>query len=106
VNVVGTVYTINAFLPLLKNGALKKVITLSTGAGDLDFTFAAKYAINAPYSVSKAALNMVNSKYAVRYADEGFIFAAVSPGLVNTQTGDVSCAYPELSFKLFMSPSN
>lgn len=35
VNVVGVAKTISAFLPLLKNSEIKKVITISTGLADL-----------------------------------------------------------------------
>ncbi|EPQ60223.1 NAD P-binding protein [Gloeophyllum trabeum ATCC 11539] len=84
VNVVGVVHSINAFLPLLKKGSLKKVITLSTGTADVDFTLKVNFPITAPYSISKAALNMVVAKYAVEYKNEGIAFLAISPGLVNT----------------------
>jgi NAD(P)-dependent dehydrogenase (short-subunit alcohol dehydrogenase family) len=86
INVVGVVHTINTFLPLLKNGKSKKVITISTGAGDLDMTLQAEFAAGAPYAISKAAINMVNVKYAVQYRSEGFVFLAISPGLVDTST--------------------
>ena len=52
--------------------------------GDLDFTLALKWVGHAPYSISKAALAMVNAKYAVEYQDEGFTFLAIAPGLVST----------------------
>lgn len=35
VNVIGVVKTITAFLPLIKKGKSKKIITLSTGMADL-----------------------------------------------------------------------
>jgi len=37
VNVIGVIFTINAFLPLLKRGTTKKVITLSNPAGHPEF---------------------------------------------------------------------
>jgi NAD(P)-dependent dehydrogenase (short-subunit alcohol dehydrogenase family) len=33
------------------------------------------------YKISKAALNMLTVQYAQQYADEGFTFLAVSPGV-------------------------
>jgi len=86
VNVIGVVHTINAFLPLVRAGTLKQVITVSSGVGDLDFTDATEFPYLAPYSISKAAVNMVVAKYAVQYKKEGLVFLAISPGLVNTQT--------------------
>lgn len=35
VNVLGTFRTITAFLPLVKRGELKKVISISSGMGDI-----------------------------------------------------------------------
>ncbi|KAG1886058.1 hypothetical protein F4604DRAFT_60194 [Suillus subluteus] len=86
INVVGIIHTINIFLPLLKNGKAKTVVTLSTGLGDLDMTMGSELITSGPYSISKAAVNMVNAKYAAQYKSEGFIFLAISPGLVDTST--------------------
>lgn len=54
--------------------------------GDVDFVLRSGVPNQAPYSISKAALNMVIAKYAAEYKTEGFVFVAVSPGLVNTAT--------------------
>jgi NAD(P)-dependent dehydrogenase (short-subunit alcohol dehydrogenase family) len=86
INVVGVIQTINFFLPLLKNGKAKTVVTLSSGLGDLDLTMGTEFVVSGPYSISKAAVNMVNAKYAAQYKPEGFVFLAISPGLVNTST--------------------
>ncbi|KAJ6601253.1 hypothetical protein DFH09DRAFT_1355441 [Mycena vulgaris] len=84
VNTIGVVHTTNAFLPLLRNGSTKKVITLSSGVADLEYTLLRGNPNQASYSISKAALNMVVAKYAAQFKDEGFTFLAISPGLVNT----------------------
>ncbi|KAJ6601251.1 hypothetical protein DFH09DRAFT_559276 [Mycena vulgaris] len=85
VNTLGVVHTINAFLPLLRNGTVKKVVSLSTGLADLELTLLAEVASGeTSYAISKAALNMVVAKYAAQYKAEGFTFLALSPGLVNT----------------------
>ncbi|KAG8930971.1 hypothetical protein FRC00_000930 [Tulasnella sp. 408] len=84
VNVIGVIYVTNSFLPLLRAGQTKKVITLSTGMADPDFSYLANQSQAGPYTISKAATNMVNSKYAAEFADEGFKFVAISPGLVDT----------------------
>ncbi|KAG1773984.1 hypothetical protein EV702DRAFT_1047992 [Suillus placidus] len=87
VNVVGVIHTINYFLPLLKKGTAKKVVTLTSGLADIEVTMNAHFAACAPYSISKAAVNMVNAKYAAQF--EEFVFLALSPGLVNTSTKDL-----------------
>ncbi|OSD00312.1 short-chain dehydrogenases/reductase [Trametes coccinea BRFM310] len=84
VNVVGVVHTINAFLPLLRKGSAKKVISISTGVADNDLLLQTGFLIQAPYCISKAALNTAVAKYAAELRDEGFTFLALSPGLVNT----------------------
>ncbi|KAJ7665112.1 hypothetical protein DFH06DRAFT_1186668 [Mycena polygramma] len=84
VNTIGVIHSINAFLPLLRNGSAKKVLTLSTGLGDLDFTLLAEATSEPGYSISKAATNMVVAKFAAQYKAEGFTFLAISPGLVAT----------------------
>jgi len=86
VNVVGVVHTTNAFLPLLHAGSLKKVITLSSALGDLDATLEVGIPYSPSYSISKAAVNMVVAKYAVDHKKNGFVFLALSPGMVDTKT--------------------
>ncbi|EXJ93929.1 hypothetical protein A1O1_02322 [Capronia coronata CBS 617.96] len=83
-NVGGVIKTINAFLPLIKKSAIKKVISISTGMADPDLV--TQYGIweAAPYSMSKAAMNMAVAKYGARYQDEGILFLALSPGVVAT----------------------
>jgi len=87
-NVVGVAHTINAFLPLIKKGQGKKVITLSTGMADLDLVNRFSIPIAGPYSISKAATNMLVAKYnAALGKSEGILFMAISPGLVDTSEG-------------------
>jgi len=83
-NVMGPIFTTNAFIPLLKKGTLKKVLTLATGIGEIDLTLASGYVGHPSYCVSKAALVLAVSKYAVALKDEGFTFLSISPGVVNT----------------------
>ncbi|KAI0695678.1 short-chain dehydrogenases/reductase [Cerioporus squamosus] len=83
-NVVGVAHTINAFLPLLRKGSAKKVITLSTGLAATDVILASSFNVNPQYPISKAAVNMLVAEYAVSLKDEGFTFLALSPGVVNT----------------------
>jgi len=55
--------------------------------GDIDLAYKSSTDLSVPYSISKSAVNMVNAKYAVALKEEGFIFLAISPGLVDTATG-------------------
>jgi NAD(P)-dependent dehydrogenase (short-subunit alcohol dehydrogenase family) len=63
-NVLGPILTTNAFLPLLRKGSLKKVITLNTGLAAPELVLSAGYSKATSYSISKSALEMVNIKYA------------------------------------------
>ncbi|KAK4696086.1 hypothetical protein P7C71_g1782, partial [Lecanoromycetidae sp. Uapishka_2] len=84
INVIGVINTISAFLPLLRKGTAKKVLTLSTGMADINMINDLELAVAAPYSISKAAVNVVVAKYNALYKSEGFLFMAVSPGYVDT----------------------
>ena len=81
---VGAVAVTNAFLPLIEKGALKKVINISSAAGDSEFVEKTGYA-SAAYGISKAALNYINAKYAVEFRGKGYTFLAISPGFVETR---------------------
>ncbi|KAF8223564.1 NAD(P)-binding protein, partial [Tricholoma matsutake] len=83
-NVLGPILTTNAFLPLLRKGNLKKVITLDTGLAVPDLALSSGYPKLTSYAISKSALDMVNVKYALALKDEGFSFLLISPGVVNT----------------------
>lgn len=86
VNVVGVMYSINAFLPLVRKGTAKKITVVSSGLGDLDLTLSASVPGSVIYSSIKAATNIVVAKYAVELKEEGIIVFAISPGVVNTRT--------------------
>ncbi|KAK5127942.1 hypothetical protein LTR85_005059 [Meristemomyces frigidus] len=87
-NVVGIAHTINAFLPLIRKGKDKKVITLSTGMADLDLINDFSIGIAAPYSISKAGTNALVAKYnAALGKKESILFLAISPGVVDTSEG-------------------
>jgi NAD(P)-dependent dehydrogenase (short-subunit alcohol dehydrogenase family) len=87
-NVVGVANTINIFLPLLRAGKEKKIITISSGMADIDLINRFSVPIAAPYSISKAATNALVAKYnAALGKSEGLLFMALSPGLVDTSEG-------------------
>jgi NAD(P)-dependent dehydrogenase (short-subunit alcohol dehydrogenase family) len=79
--------TITAFLPLIKKGSIKKVITLSTGFADLDATNAFALTLSPAYAASKGALNILIAKYNASYGSQGILFLSISPGIVNTDEG-------------------
>ncbi|KAL8911467.1 MAG: hypothetical protein Q9171_003365 [Xanthocarpia ochracea] len=83
-NVVGVIQTINVFVPLLRKGTEKKVLTISTGMADADIINEAEIDVAAPYSISKAAVNVAVAKYNALYKKEGILFMAISPGVVDT----------------------
>lgn len=80
-------YTINAFLPLIRNGNEKKVIFISSGIADIDVIRTAAIPFQIGYGVSKAGTNVVMAKYAVELAPEGILTLSLSPGWVATDTG-------------------
>jgi len=87
VNVVGVTKTITAFLPLIKQSKIKKVITISTGAADLDAINGFSIALSPAYATSKAALNVLVAKYSAVYSSQGILFMSISPGFVDTSEG-------------------
>jgi NAD(P)-dependent dehydrogenase (short-subunit alcohol dehydrogenase family) len=83
-NAVGNVHLFNIFVPLVLNGAAKKIVTISTGMADLDLVTKYGVAEAGPYAISKAAMNMVAAKFQAEYEKDGILFISISPGLVDT----------------------
>ncbi|UJO17871.1 Muconate cycloisomerase 1 [Fulvia fulva] len=87
-NVVGTAYVLSYFIPLIRQSQGKKVLVTSTGMADLDIInkFDLEFAV--PYSVSKAAMNLLVGKYhAAVGRSDGILVFSVSPGFVDTSEG-------------------
>jgi len=93
-NVIGVLRVIQAFLPLVRKGKKKVVVSTSSRAGSIssqkgirDFFKTidgeAKLYV-AGYRMSKCALNMLTAMLAQDYADEGITFVSVHPGAVKT----------------------
>ena len=82
-NATAVVLTTNIFLPLLREGSIKKIVNLSTGMCDPAFALAAEM-IAPAYVMSKAAVNLATISYAITLKSEGFIVFALSPGVVFT----------------------
>lgn len=85
-NVAGPLFAINAFLALLRKGKEKRVTYISSGVADLAETLETRLTNSVPYSVSKAAGNIIVAKFAAELQDEGFIFLSITPGAVATET--------------------
>jgi len=86
VNVLGPARTLHAFLPLLRKRNTKKIINISSSAGSntLNGEYAPVMAVQAPYNISKGALNILTRQAATELKDEGFIVVPLAPGLVAT----------------------
>ena len=52
---------------------------------DVDLINAVDVAVAGPYSVSKAAANVVIAKYNAAHKREGILFLSISPGYVATE---------------------
>ena len=82
--VLGVIYSINAFLPLVRKGSVKKITVISSGMADTELVLNHKVPGSVIYASMKAATNMVVVKYAIELKEEGIVVFALSPGLVNT----------------------
>ncbi len=84
---VGVIHTINAFLPLLRAGEMKKCIITSSTMGSVRFILHNNMIFGPGYSMSKAAMNVAAAKFAAQYRDEGIVFLSINPGFVKTLEG-------------------
>lgn len=83
VNTLGVTHSINAFLPLLRQGTTKKIVVISSIAGERNIAWDLRIDVMAAYSASKAATHMVLTKYAVLLESEGFTVVSLFPGMVD-----------------------
>lgn len=95
-NLLSNLYTMNSFLHLIRNGADKKMIFLSSQSGNLAFTRRTGFSTLLGYSVSKIGMNMAITKYATELAPEGIKTLALSPGWVNTDAAKAVTGDPEI----------
>ncbi|GAA5933764.1 SDR family oxidoreductase [Sporobolomyces koalae] len=80
-NLYGVINTINAFLPLLKQGQGKQIFVTSSILGSIGGPMGH---VASAYSISKAAVNMYTVKLARELAEEGFTVVPFHPGYVKT----------------------
>eukprot|EP00026_Physarum_polycephalum_P013517 Phypoly_transcript_13929.p1 GENE.Phypoly_transcript_13929~~Phypoly_transcript_13929.p1 ORF type:complete len:250 (+),score=42.15 Phypoly_transcript_13929:186-935(+) len=90
-NVVGSFRVFQAFLPLLRKGSKKVVVQLSSALGSIamqepmhNFLKLVPGADFYGYRTSKAALNCLTVQLSLTHKEEGFVFLAIHPGLVDT----------------------
>ncbi len=84
VNAIGPILVTRALLPLLRNGARRTVVHITSQLGSItNNTGGSSYA----YRGSKAALNQMNRSLANELASEHFICVAIHPGWVKTDMG-------------------
>ena len=89
VNLTTSIYVTNAFLDLIRKGAEKKIVFVSSSSGDIEFTRITGLSAVLGYSIAKAGLNMVATKFGAELAPEGIKTLSISPGWVNTEAGKV-----------------
>lgn len=83
VNVGGPFLTAKHLYPLLKAGQGKKIVNISSRLGSI----ASNSGGSIPYSLSKAALNMLTKQQANAYRADGIAVISLSPGWVQTDMG-------------------
>ncbi|KAJ4355642.1 uncharacterized protein N0V89_003662 [Didymosphaeria variabile] len=97
-NVLAQIFLYEAFLPFILKGKAKKVLSISSGMGDLEINREYDFDHAIFYSSSKAALNMVNVKFGAQYKKDGVLFLSMCPGMVDT--GSFSKLSPTQGAKL------
>ncbi|TQN63767.1 putative oxidoreductase, partial [Colletotrichum shisoi] len=83
-NVVGNVHLFNLSMPLVQQGTLKKIVSVSSGMSDPDFISKSGIEVAAPYSIGKAAMNTAVAKFSAQHAQDGILFFSISPGVIDT----------------------
>ncbi|KAI9687157.1 MAG: hypothetical protein M1822_002568 [Bathelium mastoideum] len=86
-NLISNIYVINSFLDLVRNGKEKKIIFISSPSGDIEFNRVTGITTVLGYSVSKAGMNIVTTKFGAELAQDGIKTLSMSPGWVNTDAG-------------------
>lgn len=86
INTLGPVETLKVLKPFMLKKKTRKVIFTSSILGSIgDFPyFLSKQYPCAPYSLSKAGLNLLGKELSYELAPEGFIVVNYHPGLINT----------------------
>lgn len=89
VNTIAPFRMAEAFLPHLRDGEQKKIITISSNMGSMQNNTSGGRVI---YRSSKAGVNAVMRSVALDLEDEGFTVAVVHPGWVQSDMGGPSAS--------------
>ncbi|PVH98336.1 NAD(P)-binding protein [Periconia macrospinosa] len=101
-NLFSNIFVIEAFLELIRKGTEKKIAFVSSSSGDVEFTRITGISAVLGYSIAKAGMNMVMTKYAVELANEGIRTLSMSPGWVATDAAEAVTGDPEIR-KFFLN---
>jgi NAD(P)-dependent dehydrogenase (short-subunit alcohol dehydrogenase family) len=81
-NVLSTIHLYNLFMPQILRGEVKKVVSITSGMGDMDWVRDYDLETSALYGASKAASNMIVAKFSAQYKKDGVLFVSICPGMV------------------------
>jgi NAD(P)-dependent dehydrogenase (short-subunit alcohol dehydrogenase family) len=84
VNTLGPLRVCRAFVPLLRNGTIPKIVHITSLRGSIDDNRSGGYW---GYRLSKAALNMASRNLAVSLNQDGIVSVVLHPGWVRTGMG-------------------
>lgn len=90
VNAVGPLLLARGLLPNLRRSDNARIVNVSSQIGSMEVS--QKMGRDLGYAVSKAALNMITVKLAVRLRDDGISAIALHPGYLKTDMGGPGAA--------------
>jgi NAD(P)-dependent dehydrogenase (short-subunit alcohol dehydrogenase family) len=90
VNAVGPWLLSRGLLPQLRRSPNPRIVNITSQIGSMEV--GQRIGRDVGYAVSKAALNMITVKLAVRLRDEGIIAIVVHPGHLRTDMGGAAAA--------------
>jgi NAD(P)-dependent dehydrogenase (short-subunit alcohol dehydrogenase family) len=85
VNAVGPWLLSRSLLPQLRRSDHARIVNITSQIGSMEVS--QRIGRDVGYAVSKAALNMITVKLAVRLRDEGIIAVLIHPGFLRTDMG-------------------
>jgi len=85
---------------LLRKRGTKKIINISStvGSNTLNEAYATFTTVQAPYNISKGALNILTRQTATELKGEGFIVVPLCPGVVSTDMGATAASSYEYEY--------
>jgi NAD(P)-dependent dehydrogenase (short-subunit alcohol dehydrogenase family) len=89
-NVVGPNRVIQAFLPALLARKTRQIVIISSTAGSMEFEKGSNFGLQGPYSVSKAAVNMLAVQWHNELSQKGF---TVVPLHVSTNSRSIITSF-------------